>query len=309
MMAVCTMRVLDFIFAARPMLQLPIWSIYLVAMHYHHELSGETAGWSDLLMMSCISSVAGAAMYLNQVFDLESDSINQKVGFIQNGILTSRQLMIGFIIGTLMPLVISTLSGFVSLFILGQLVLLAFLYSAPPFRLKDRAFWGLFANAWGFGLLVSFSVMPDLSVHNAGDLGWDNPVYFLFSVGGVHVLTTIPDRAGDAATDKHTIAVVLGRPVSLLIAAVLFGGAAWIALRSNYPILVYIALFAIIPVLGALVLRSDAIVRLAAKAPILLLTLLAAYWYPAYGVFVVFLLFATRIYYLRRFGIIYPQIA
>jgi len=33
------MKQLDYIFAARPMLLLPVWSIFLVALHYHHELA------------------------------------------------------------------------------------------------------------------------------------------------------------------------------------------------------------------------------------------------------------------------------
>jgi hypothetical protein len=48
-------------------------------------------------------------------------------------------------------------------------------------------------------------------------------------------------------------------------------------------------------------------VAAAAKLPLLLLTLLAGFFYPGYFLFVVALLFGTRIYYRRRFHIAYPR--
>ena len=48
---------------------------------------------------------------------------------------------------------------------------------------------------------------------------------------------------------------------------------------------------------------------MAAKMPLLALTLLAGYYYPVYLGFVVALLVGTRTYYHRRFGVIYPELA
>ncbi|MBD3258752.1 hypothetical protein GF377_09990 [candidate division GN15 bacterium] len=303
------MRLLDFIFAARPLLHLPIWSVYLVALHYHHRLSGESFAWHDLVIMACLSLIFTAASYLNQVYDYESDRLNDKLGFLQKGVISHGQMLGGFVIAGVIPFAVAPIFSIATWFIFGQLLVAAYVYSSPPFRLKDRPFLGLFANAWPHGFLVSMSIMPDLSQHNAGLLGWDNPFYFFCAVAGIYVLTTIPDRDGDAATGKRTIAVIFGRTWSILTALLFMAGAIWIAWNSQHAALVYLAMIATFLCLGALVLRSDAVVRLAAKAPILLLTVLAAYWYPGYAVFVVVLLIATRIYYLRRFGIVYPQIA
>jgi len=302
------MKFLDFVFAARPMLQLPIWTVYLVALHYHLQLSGESFDIYDLALMACISLMATGASYLNQVFDYESDRINRKVGFLQKALVTERQLQAGFVIACIIPLAVAPFFSRFTFFLFAQFVFLAFAYSAPPLRLKDRAFWGLLANAWAYGFLVSLSVMPEITAHNNGLLGWDNPFYFLFAVAATHILTTIPDRKGDAATGKRTIAVVLNRRIALLSAMVLLLFAAWMAHRSGFVELTVLALVAALFTLIAIFLKSDRPVLFAAKTPLLLLTLLAAYFFPIYLLFVVALLISTRIYYSRRFGTVYPRL-
>lgn len=303
------MRLLDFIFATRPMLQLPVWTVYLVALHYHHELSGGSFDIYDLILLACLSLLAAGAAYLNQVFDFESDKINRKVGFLQNGLLSMNQLQTGFIVASVIPLAVAPFFSQFTFFLFAQLVFLAFAYSAPPLRLKDRAVWGLLANAWAYGFLVSLAIMPEINSHNNGLLGWDNPLYFFLAVAAIHILTTIPDRTGDAATGKRTIAVLLNKRLSLLLAFALLLGAAWVANASNHFDLTVLSLAAAVISLVSLFFRSDRSVLFAAKMPLLLLILMAAYYYPIYLLFVVALLIATRIYYRYRFGIVYPKLA
>ncbi len=303
------MRILDFFFASRPLLHLPIWSVYLVALHFHDELSGEGFGWTDLVVMAGISLLFSGAAYLNQVFDFESDRINNKLGFLQQGFISQPQMLAAFVVVSLPPMAVAPLFSMATLFIFAQFLLLAYLYSAPPFRLKDRPILGLFANSWAHGFLVAMAVMPDISIHNAGLLGWDSPLYFFLTVAAVHTLTTIPDREGDRATGKTTIGVVLGRGWSLAVALVFVGLSVWVAWYSGFAPLVYLSLASMFPILAAMIIRIDSTVLFAAKAPILALTFMAGYFFPLYFVFVVALLFGCRIYYLKRFNMIYPKLA
>ncbi len=303
------MKALDYFFAARPLLQLPIWTVYLVSLHFHAELSGDRFGWIDLAIMACISLIFTGAVYLNQVFDFETDRINQKVGFLQRGFLGQASLLRWCMILIVLSLVVSFFISRLTLFVCAQLAVLAIAYSASPLRLKDRPIGGLLANGWGHGFLVSFAIMPDMTLNNTGLLGWDNPIYFFLAVGGTYVLTTIPDRSGDAEAGKRTLAVALGRNGALAIAAILFGLADLTAWHSGYLLLSTLAVVAVLFVLAALILKNDASVRFATKMPLLMLTLLAGYWYPAYLVFVVALLILTRAYYGRRFGLVYPELA
>ena len=303
------MRLFDFIFAARPMLHIPVWTVYLLCLHYHHELTGESIDYLDLLMLLALNLAFAGAFYINQVFDIESDAINQKLGFIGHGIVSARTMVLAFGVCSMTALLLALWLSSLAFGIMAQIVLLSYAYSAPPWRLKDRPFWSLFANAWTFGFLIPFSVMPDLNLHNAGLLGWDNPFYFLAAVGGITALTMIPDRAGDSLTGKRTVAVVLGTRSTLTIAFILLSTAAYVAFRSQYAPLFYLAGLAAVFVLFAFLFYSERLILVAVKFPLLLMTLLAGFFYPGYLLFLVALVFATRIYYQKRFGILYPSLA
>ena len=300
------MKLLDYIFAARPMLLLPVWSIFLVALHYHHELAEKTFSWSDLLILSCLTILTAGAYYINQVFDIESDKLNSKLGFLQKRLVSAGMLMAMYIIFSVLALSAAVFISTTLFIIFLQLLLLSFVYSAPPFRLKDRAVSGLFANAYSFGFLIPISVMPLITQHSAGLMGWDNPFYFFLSVIGVHILTTIPDIKGDKAAGKKTIGLILPLRVALLSAFMSFGGAALVAHYSNFLPLMIIAVISATLALTALVSTNLQIILAAAKIPILLLTLLAGYFYPIYFLFIVALLFLTRAYYKKRFNVVYP---
>jgi 4-hydroxybenzoate polyprenyltransferase len=302
-------QVLDFFFAARPMLHIPVWTIYLLCLHYHHELTGQVFDWCDLLMILALNLAFAGALYVNQVFDIASDAINRKLGFLENGMVTIRAMLWAFGCCSVAALLIAFWFSALAFGIMAQIVLLSYAYSAPPWRLKDRPFWSLFANAWAFGFLVPFTVMPELNFHNAGLLGWDNPFYFLAAVGGITALTMIPDRAGDSLTGKRTIAVTLGTRSTLTIAFLLLGIAGYVAYRSHFAPLFYLAGLAALFVAGAFVFYSERLILVAVKIPLLMMTLLAGFFYPAYLLFLVALIFATRIYYRKRFGILYPSLA
>jgi 4-hydroxybenzoate polyprenyltransferase len=302
------MKLLDLIFAARPMLHLPGWSIFLVALHYHHQLSGQYFSLEDLFVLVGITLLTAGAMYLNQVFDAASDEINDKLGFISRGYLGERDMMAAFLTASLAGSVIGEFISFVTVGIFVQAFALAWIYSVPPFRLKDRAFSGMLANGWAFGWLISLAVMPEINLNNAGLLGWDIPFYFFYVVAAVHCLTTIPDREGDRATGKMTVAVVVGSRITYGLAALFYLLALVTALLSGFMPLAVLAGIAL-ALIGVNLLGSERIpATMAAKIPILLLTLLAGTFYPAFLVFIIVLVWLTRVYYRRRFNMVYPSL-
>ncbi|MDH4156703.1 MAG: UbiA family prenyltransferase [candidate division Zixibacteria bacterium] len=303
------MKVVDFFFAARPLLHLPIWSIYLCSLHYHLRISGGLFEWSDAGMMACLSLMVSGAYFLNQIHDFEGDCINRKLGFLQRGFISKRQMQIAYVAVSLPALALSRLFSPFALVTFAQFFLLGFLYSAAPFRLKDRPIWGMLVNAYSFGWLVTFMAMPEMNVHNAGMLGWDNPFYFFFAVAAVHILTTIPDRKGDLAARKMTVAVWLAPVTARLLALVLMLVSAFVAWRSGHALLITSSLLSVLPLLAAAVRPSEKADLLAAKAPILLLTLLAAYFFWGYLLFVVALVILSRIYFAKRFRLVYPKLA
>jgi 4-hydroxybenzoate polyprenyltransferase len=303
------MVILDLIFASRPLLHLPIWSIFLVSLHYHHTLAGKTFSGGDLGLIVMLSLLASSAYYLNQLYDFESDKLNGKVAFLERGFVSQRVLIKATVGTAIVGVAISFLYAKITIAIALQLLILGLAYSIPLLRLKDRPLAGLLSNAYGYGFLVPFAVMPEITVGNSWLLGWDNPFYFFCSVGAIYIMTTLSDIHGDKATGKRTIAVVFGRTRSYLLTVLLLAGAVWFAFKSDYQILALIAGCSLAAVAAALFVRSEKFDLFATKLPILLLTFLAGWYYPLYLLFMVALIGAARLYYKRRFGISYPRIA
>lgn len=303
------MKVLDYIFAARPMLLLPVWSIYLAALHYHHELTGQSFTLVNFCVLSGLTLLIAAAYYINQIYDQSTDLANQKVLFLHNQLVSANTLSKLFIVLSILPIGLSVLYSKAVFFVYLQLFGLGYLYSAPPFRLKDRAMSGLLVNAYAFGFLISVSIMPNITSHNAGLLGWDNPFYFFLSVMGVHILTTLPDAPGDRTTGKRTSGVIFPKRIAVLLSLFAFIGATLVAYKSGYMILALISFVSALVTFACVIISSGRLVLAAAKIPILLLTILSCWFYPYYLLFVVVLILATRSYYKRRFNIIYPKLA
>ena len=81
------MRLADFIFAARPMLLLPVWSIYLIASKFSYQHA--PFDWKASLSIIAVSLAAVGAYFVNQIYDYHTDLINKKLGFLQRGLLAT----------------------------------------------------------------------------------------------------------------------------------------------------------------------------------------------------------------------------
>jgi len=302
------MKALDIFFAARPLLHIPVWSVYLICLHYNHRSSGGHLDVVDFLILICLNLLFAGAFYINQVFDYESDRINKKCGFLQSGLVSGRAMVAAFLIMSLIPVAVAPLVSPLTLVIFLQILVLAYIYSAPPIRLKDRPLGGLLTNSYAHGFLVAVSVMAETTISDVHLLDWDMPLYFALTVGATYILTTIPDRQGDQATGKRTLAVVLGQTGAMVLALVLMMMSFVVAYRTGFALLAYLSASASFLILASMLIRTTAAVLMAAKLPLLVLTMLAGYYYPGYLLFIVALLIGTRIYYRLRFNIIYPRL-
>ncbi len=302
------MKALDFFFAARPMLHLPVWSIYLVALKYRSGEAGKTFTSDHFLILVLFSLLAGGAYYLNQVYDIDSDRLNKKLGFLQENVLTPRELRVGFWLLSLSAIGGGVLVSFIVGAVCVQMFVLGYLYSAPPWRLKDRPLAGLFANAYPFGFLIPLAASPRLQFAELGESDWLLSLYFFLAVAAIYLMTTIPDRAGDKAVGKRTLSVIWHPRAVKLAAFFSTSGSFFLALKGNYPALMGLSLVAAIVIVVTIFSSSVKVELLAAKLPILLLTLLAGYFYPGYLLFIVVLLVASRVYYKKRWSVTYPKL-
>jgi len=189
------LKLIDFIFAARPMLLLPVWSLYLIANNFYFGPdSFDLYGFIALVSLTLL--VAGA-YYINQIYDYQSDLINKKIGFLQSGKISKNEMIIVYITIS----AVSIITGFkISLFlgvVFCSVFVLGYIYSAPPLRLKDRPLLGLLSNSFAYGILVPLSI-PGIAT-KADYLTMIMPTYFFMIVSAGYLLTIIPDREGDTA--------------------------------------------------------------------------------------------------------------
>lgn len=258
--------------------------------------------------MFLLSLVASGSYYINQIYDFDSDLKNNKLGFLQKNMISKKEMMILFLITSFCSIAggfyISNILGL----IISTLVVLGYFYSAPPFRFKDRPILGLLSNSIGYGLVVPSAVLPEMNLHNVGLIAWDSPFYFICTVGAVYILTTIPDKQGDSETSKKTLAVIFPEEILKILAFILLSLSAYIAFYSNHFILTAVSMISILPLLISLFKNDTRILFFAIKFPILLLTMVSAYFFWQYGLFIVVLITATRIYYKKRFNMDYPKL-
>jgi 4-hydroxybenzoate polyprenyltransferase len=298
-------KVLDIIFAARPMLLLPAWSIYLIS--YHVIFNEYYFSTRAMMVLASLTLMTAGFYYINQIFDYKTDMINQKVGFLQRGLIHQREMLAAYLSVTLLSWVLIATQSFALTVIILTSSLLGFFYSVPPIKLKDRPLGGLLANGLGFGLLI-----PLLVIFQMQSLSWPRlflALYFFFAVSAGYLLTIIPDREGDAAAGKNTLganysnrALILQGLIFLLMSLVNS-----IILKNNY--LIAISSISLLIFAVALAVPGNKVILFACKFPILLMAFLAGYYYPVYFVFVVAIIILTRLYYHWRFGIIYPRLA
>jgi 4-hydroxybenzoate polyprenyltransferase len=308
----------------RPLILVPAWSFYSLGAHtrripraFEHSAVIQSGFW-------CLSGILAAAYVINQIFDLESDRLNGKGGFLTRRVFRPRTLLLLAIVCFAAASLLRANTRLVQRTPLVVALLLSLVYSLPPLRLCARPWWDLAANAIGYGGLayvigngaVSNDVMPMI----LGSVPW------VLLVAGTFLHTTILDVEGDAAAGKHTTTVVIGERRSALM-SVGFGAAAFVLsiaprLRGHrvdwLPVLVTggaLAAFLVayyrlsharaLSIAQRYALRSRAS-SYAVQIPTALVAIAAAWKDPTFLVLVLPLIAFAYVYNHARFGASYP---
>jgi len=297
---------IDLIFFGRPMLLLPVWTVYL---HYlsvitrpdFPEFRPDSANLIHLLALTLLSM---AVYGLNQIFDVESDRINDKLFFLPRGIISPTAAWVYYAVLTVSGLVIVIVLSPNAISPALMIVILGILYSAPKVRLKDSPVGGLVANAVAYGFLVPWIVVADSS----RDVLLISMIPYFLAIATGYILTTIPDYEGDAATGKRTVAVILGRQAALVLALMTGIMTAGFSYFVNNMEMLIVASVTVMLVAYLIISFASRLMTFTCKFPILLLTLMAAYHYLFYIILLLLTIILTRVYYKKRFGIIYPEL-
>ena len=298
------LRYLDYLFLIRPVLMPPVWTILLLGHRRSSQLFSENSlpGLAVLL----VTFLVGAVYVLNQIFDIESDRLNQKLFFLAKGYISKKsaiaEMTLLNLISVIPAFLISRELGF--LFILGMIF--GILYSTPPVSLKNRPLGGLMLNAFTHGnlvFLIGWSMNHSLSKES---LLFSLP--YMFAVGAIYLNTTIPDTEGDRRSGKITLAARWGKERVIILSSILVAVAIVLSLLvKDIPFLIASALAFPFFILSAFTKRERHII-LATKASILLLSIAAGIFYPWYFVILISGFVGTRLYYKARFNLDYPTL-
>lgn len=302
------MRVLDYLFFCRPMLLIPVWTVHLLFRERFQRASEFSQ--DDLLTALSFTALFSAAYVINQIFDRESDRLNKKLGFLEEPIsIGSGSARALFLALSVAPLMYALLLQPSLIFCFATLIVLGVLYSAPPVRAKDRPFPGWLFNAVTYSALLWWGA---LALSGAAPEDYFNSapeaLAMFLAISATYALTTIPDAAGDVATGKRTMAIALGTHWTLMLAGLFSAASLTLSAVVGFWPLAWSAALALILVFLAIMRREDRFVLLAAKAPILALSVGAVVAFPLYGLFLVALILLTRVYYRRRWNMNYPSL-
>lgn len=295
-------KIIDYIFSTRPVLFMPVWTAAILGAGQAagHRLSIETAG-SLLFASACLF---GAVYLVNQIFDKESDRINDKGYFLSREIISVPEAVVITAGLNFAALAIAFLISGYAFVLFAAIVVLGIIYSAPPLRLKDRAWAGLLANMLAHGSIVYL-----IGAGWVEELGYREIIRslpYFFAVGGIYLNTTLPDVEGDRQAGKRTVAVVYGQRFAQGLALVFVLVAASISIFTRdydflLPAVLALPFFAL-----ALDKKSVKFSIWGTKAALLLLSVSAVLYYYWYALILAAGFLAVRIYHKRRFGVQYP---
>jgi len=302
-------RVADFAFLTRPLLLCVSTTFFFAgaAQGLSSPLEALTLEFLAALApnLLLLVLVIASSFVINQVYDVESDRLNEKNFHLTSGLVRRNEAVAFYVVLCLAALVLALglSSPARELGVAG--LALGFAYSVPPLRLKGKPVVDMLANGLGFGFLAfALGWLALLPYEGALFL---RAAPYAAAMCAIFLNTTIPDEGGDRRAGDRTTCVVFGpaavsrSAVLMLAAAAALGfrtGGAQCAIAAMAALPAFIAV-AVEPASSVSVIASQFAGRaffvvVSVAVPPLAIMGGLAYW-------------VTRFYYSRRFGLDYPR--
>jgi len=296
---------LDPVFVLRPTLFFPCWTLFLAGVRSASPGLG-IVWWKVITSMAVMGAAMGVIYLVNQLRDVGTDRINQKLPYFTQEIISVRFAWWEAAVLLVVSVVGAALVSWIFLAIIVAAVMITGgMYNYSPFALKDNPFGAIAASAGG-GLLAFLA-----GAEAGGTLSWVvllAAIPYLFAFVATTLWTAIPDIEGDRLVGKRTFPVQYGMVATLwlgcvgVFAAVLFG----LLLRDwviGWAALISLALF-----VAATIRKQHASVLLAIKGSIFVLSLLVGWYFPLYVIAMGIYYLLARWYHRGRFGLVYPSL-
>jgi chlorophyll synthase len=250
-------RLLLLIQVSRPMVWPVLPLVYALGMQAGR-VSLNAIAVAQLMVLTFPMNLIGSG--LNDLYDVDSDRLSPRRRAIWGAIIRPEdRSFIWEACIAMMPIVIfggcisRNWDNFVATV---SLVLVAWLYSVPPARLKERPPFDSLANGIGYFFLpfsMGYSLGADIRTI-------PTRYYFLtLCVCGIHALASAVDYEADRAAGHRTIAVVAGRRVAATLAFAAFFATWWFVEFQTPAVWIYIVSCTVVTAIAAL-LPNDRVI-------------------------------------------------
>lgn len=290
---------------------LPIWATYFAGIHglmLGKEFSLFNVPPVSLWNILSFSILMSAFFVLNQISDVQTDAINEKLYILPKGKITKFGAWIfafGLILFSLMKNDVSTAPRFL-LFSMA-VIILGFGYNFSPVRWSARPFAGLFVHFFGAAFCYSIGWIDAGGEFSPNTIIFSIPIVCGFCA--IYLLTTIPDADGDRKTDKITFCVRFGKIKTLNFAMI------FMILSAVFAIYLHDHLVAFAAFAGAVMISRARIyfnqnrdLLQAIRFSILYLLIAMSLQFPILFFLTAVVIVASRLYYHFRFQKKYPII-
>ncbi|MBN1155450.1 UbiA family prenyltransferase [candidate division KSB1 bacterium] len=273
------------------------------------EIRSVEAGTSSdsLVTAFLVTLLLGSSFILNQLADIETDRVNDKLFIIARGHISRKTAIVEAII----LLSIAVVFAFFVNYLLGWMFIVTYIitgifYNFKPFAWKNKPILGVIANFLG-GVSVASTGWVAAGSTTCRFLLYSLP--YAFGLVAVYFLTTLADIKGDDAARKLTFGVRYGFRTSirwaLIFEMLAMGFALW---TGDYIILIPTCMA--FPLFVMIVLTENLnLALLTVKLSVLFTTLAVCMVYPYYLLVIIVLYYFSKWYYKRRFNIQYPRFA
>lgn len=214
----------------------PLWPalplVFCLGLAYGKDgLGNPHFRWNALMVLQMVWLSFPVCLYtfgINDIFDFASDMLNPRKNSLEGIRLDKRhhRLVEAAALGAaILFLFLSVLTrNFLNLFYTSAILCLAYVYSAPPWRLKRRppldvlsaGIMGFLAPfGLGFGFADNAAALPPQAY------------YFTFCVMGFHAFSTIMDYDVDKKVGDSTFAVAFGKRAAAALPGLIFLLSPW----------------------------------------------------------------------------------
>ena len=232
-------RLILLIQVSRPIIWPVLPLVYALGLHASHAAIGSVA-IVQMLLLTFPMNLIGCG--LNDIYDFESDRRSPRRRAVWGAVVREedRPLVFRAALG-MVPLILigaSLIQNWSNVVATALLVLVAWMYSVPPIRLKERPPLDSLANGLGY-FLMPFVMGYSL---NADPRDMPRRYYLLaLCVCGIHSLATAADYEADRAAGHRTMSVAFGRRAAIAFACAAFAATWLLADFQSSAVRIYVA--------------------------------------------------------------------